>query len=89
MNKQRIKANIEVAVRARPLNTFENRDGEETAWEIKHNAKKHDYNDVIQLKNKYRFGFSRPAEKRVSRSISMANRAGQQARNGLGARSVS
>lgn len=76
MNKQKIKANIEVAVRARPLNTFENRDGEETAWEIKHHSTKNDSNDVIQLKNKYRFCFSRPAnnDKRVSRSISVANR---------------
>jgi hypothetical protein len=34
MNK-RIRDNIEVAVRARPLNTHESRVGEESAWDIK------------------------------------------------------
>jgi len=31
----KIKDNIEVTVRARPLNIFETKLGEETAWEIK------------------------------------------------------
>jgi hypothetical protein len=41
MNKQKIKANIDVAVRVRPLNTFESRDGEESAWEIKQSERDH------------------------------------------------
>ena len=35
MIKNKTKDHIEVSVRARPLNIFENRDNEETAWEIK------------------------------------------------------
>jgi hypothetical protein len=35
MSKSKFKVNIEVAVRARPLNNFECRDGEGNAWETK------------------------------------------------------
>lgn len=31
----RLRENIEVAIRVRPLNTFENKFGQETAWECK------------------------------------------------------
>ena len=60
---KKIKNNIEVAVRTRPLNTFENRLGEESAWEInrfgetpmKQSCEK---GTLIQLKNKFRFGLA-------------------------------
>lgn len=66
MSKSKIKVNIEVAIRARPLNNFECRDGEDNAWEIKQGESKKSKTQsaelcdkVIQLKNTFRFGFNR------------------------------
>ena len=99
MTKSTIKVNIEVAVRARPLNNFERRGGEDNAWEIKHDEGQQAkakppvaQERVIQLKNKHRFALRREGrdEARVSRAASQVNRRASRAKhNAKGARSVS
>lgn len=99
MTKSTIKVNIEVAVRARPLNNFESRGGEDNAWEIKHDegqgAKRRApeaQERVIQLKNKHRFGLRRVRQDdaRASRATTQVNRRTSRSRhNSKSARSVS
>jgi len=78
---------IEVAVRARPLNIYENHEGQETAWDIKRPEPKpskitgrpielvDDSHKVIQLKNKYRFGLDKQkTQPKMARSVTRTGR---------------
>ena len=78
-----------MAVRARPLNTFESRVGGESAWEIKQSdynsrrpAKSQDTNrdakklrKVIQLKNTFRFGLKEANERSMTPTMARSKSA--------------